>query len=103
MLLMSFHYRFDGFLLERISGAEEAGKYAGAYRLLDAANMIGYLFASFLLPYIARNRDNGMITTNVVLNVRHVLIVFAITVSGIVIFLAPWIQKVLYHHNDPVP
>jgi O-antigen/teichoic acid export membrane protein len=100
ILLMSFHYRMDGFLLERIGGAEETGKYAGAFRLLDAANMIGYLFASFLLPYIARNRDDGKITTSVVLNVRHVLIVFSITVSCIVIFLAPWIQKVLYHHDD---
>jgi O-antigen/teichoic acid export membrane protein len=101
ILLMSFHYRVDGFLLERISGAGEAGKYAGAFRLLDAGNMVGYLFASFLLPYIARNQNNGMITTNVVMNVRHVLTVFSITVSCTVIFLAPWIQKVLYHHDDP--
>src|SRR4030095_7449192 len=54
VLLMSFHSRIDGFLLERISSPEEAGKYAGAYRLLDAANMPGILFASFLLPYMAR-------------------------------------------------
>jgi O-antigen/teichoic acid export membrane protein len=100
-LLMSFHYRIDGFLLERISGAAEAGKYAGAYRLLDAANMIGYLFASFLLPFIARNRDDIKITTGVVLNVRHILLVFAITVSCIAVFLGPWIQKTLYHHDDP--
>jgi O-antigen/teichoic acid export membrane protein len=101
ILLMSFHYRIDGFLLERISGAGEAGKYAGAFRLLDAGNMVGYLFASFLLPYIARNRDDGKITTNVVLNIRHLLTVFSITVSCIVIFLAPWIQRELYHHDDP--
>ena len=100
VLLMSFHFRIDGFLLERISGAGEAGKYAGAYRLLDAANMIGYLFASFLLPYIARNQNDHKIITNVVLNVRHVLIVFSITICCMVIFLAPWIQKILYHHNE---
>ncbi len=101
ILLMALHYRLDGFLLERISGAEEAGKYAGAYRLLDASNMIGYLFASFLLPFIARNYKNGKITTNVILNVRHLLIVFSIVISCITIFLAPWIQRALYHHNGP--
>jgi O-antigen/teichoic acid export membrane protein len=101
VLLMSFHARIDGFLLERISGAAEAGKYAGAYRLLDAANMIGYLSASFLLPYLARAHSKGSASTNVILNVRHVLLVFSITVSCILIFLAPWIQKTLYHHNDP--
>jgi len=99
-LLMAFHYRFDGFLLERISGAEEAGKYAGAYRLLDAANMIGYLLASFLLPYLARYQRDGKLMNQVILDVRHILIVFSVTVCCVVIFLAPWIQKALYNHND---
>ncbi len=101
ILLMSFHSRIDGFLLERIKGPEEAGKYAGAFRLLDASNMVGYLVASFLLPYIARNRGEKKNIENVVLNVRHLLIMFSITLSTMVIFLAPWIQRVLYHHTDP--
>ncbi|HEY6502713.1 MAG TPA: oligosaccharide flippase family protein [Chitinophagaceae bacterium] len=100
VLLMSFHSRIDGFLLERISGPEEAGKYAGAYRLLDAANMLGYLFASFLLPYITRRWSDGKDITPVILNSRHVLLIAAITLTCIVIFLAPWIQKTLYHHED---
>jgi O-antigen/teichoic acid export membrane protein len=100
ILLMSFHYRLDGFLLERLSSAAEAGKYAGAYRLLDAANMIGYLLTSFLLPYIARHHSDGNMMTGVILNVRHILVVFSLSISSIVIFMAPWIQKTLYHHND---
>jgi O-antigen/teichoic acid export membrane protein len=100
VLLMAFHSRIDGFLLERISGAEEAGKYAGAYRLLDAANMIGFLFASFLLPYITRHWTEKKNITNVVLNIRHLLLVFSLTVSCVGIFLGPWIQQVLYHHED---
>jgi O-antigen/teichoic acid export membrane protein len=101
ILLMSFHSRVDGFLLERISNAEEAGKYAAAYRLLDASNMIGYLFASFLLPFIARNWNDRKNMNTVVLNVRHLLLIFSITISCIVIVLAPWIQMILYHHDDP--
>jgi len=101
LLLMAFHARVDGFLLERISGAEEAGKYAASYRLLDASNTFGYLFASFLLPFIARNWAEKKNITEVALGVRHLLMLMAITISALCIFLAPWIQDLLYHHTDP--
>jgi O-antigen/teichoic acid export membrane protein len=100
VLLMAFHSRMDGFLLERISSPEEAGKYAGAYRLLDAANMPGVLFAAFLMPYMARRWSEEQEIGTVTLNIRHFLMVTAITFSAIVVFLAPWIQKTLYHHTD---
>jgi O-antigen/teichoic acid export membrane protein len=56
VLLMSAYTRLDGILLERIlpDGPVHAEVFAGAYRLLDAANMFGYLFASLLLPMFAR-------------------------------------------------
>jgi len=102
LLLMSVHYRLDGFLLERIhpNGAYEAGVYAAAYRLLDASNMIGFLVASFLLPYIARQWSEKQNIQEVVLGSRHLLLMFSITIASIVFFLAPWIQQVLYHHTD---
>jgi len=55
-LLMAIYYRIDGVMLERMlpDGAHEAGIYAASYRLLDAANMMGFLFASILLPMFAR-------------------------------------------------
>jgi O-antigen/teichoic acid export membrane protein len=102
VLLMSVHYRLDGFLLERIhkNGAYEAGIYAGAYRLLDAANMTGYLFASFLLPYIAKQWSEKKEIQTVILTSRHLLLMFSVTIAITVFFLAPWIQQILYHHND---
>lgn len=102
VLLMSVHYRLDAFLLERMhpNGRYEAGIYAGAYRLLDAANMIGFLLASFLLPFIARQWSRKKEIHNVVLVSRHVLLLFAIAVSSIVFFLAPWIQQLLYYNKD---
>lgn len=102
LLLMSIHYRLDGFLLERIhpNGAHEAGIYAAAYRLLDAANMVGVLLASFLLPYIARQWSEGKNFTGVILTSRHFLILFSIAIACTSFFLAPWIQKVLYHHDE---
>lgn len=102
VLLMSVHYRLDGFLLERIhkNGAYEAGLYAGAYRLLDAANMIGYLFASFLLPFIARQCSQGKKIDEVILQSRHLLMLFALFIVTTVVFLAPWLEQLLYHNTD---
>ncbi|NNF02064.1 MAG: oligosaccharide flippase family protein [Bacteroidia bacterium] len=52
ILLMAFYNRMDAVMIERLipDGAEQAGVYAQAYRLLDAANMIAFLFAGLLLP-----------------------------------------------------
>lgn len=58
VLLMAFYNRIDSVMLERLlpgsQGAEQAGIYASAYRLLDATNMIAYLFSVILLPMFAR-------------------------------------------------
>jgi len=57
MIMMAIYYRIDGVMIERLLGNEgekEAGIYASAYRLLDAATMLGYLFSTLLLPLFAR-------------------------------------------------
>lgn len=56
ILLMTFTYRIDAIILERIlpDGALQAGIYAQAYRLLDAVAIIAYLFAGLLLPMFSR-------------------------------------------------
>jgi len=103
ILFMSTHYRLDGFLLERMHtrGAYEAGIYAAAYRLLDAANIAGYLVASFLVPFVARNKDQKQIIQVAVLNSRHFLISLAVLIVSFAVLFAPWIQEVLYYSEDP--
>lgn len=56
VLLMTFYNRIDTVMMERIlpNGAEQSGIYASAYRLLDATNMIAYLFAVLLLPLFSK-------------------------------------------------
>lgn len=54
VLLMFAYTRLDAVLLERMAGAAHADVYASAFRLLEACNMFGYLFASLLLPMFAR-------------------------------------------------
>ena len=98
VVLMSVHIRLDGFLLERMhpNGAYEAGRYAAAFRLLDAANMVGYLFASFLLPYIARQWKEKKEIETVVTGSRHFLLMFTVFIVVSVYFLAPWFSRILY-------
>jgi O-antigen/teichoic acid export membrane protein len=56
VLLMTFYNRIDTVMMERIlpDGAVQSGIYASAYRLLDATNMIAYLFAVLLLPLFSK-------------------------------------------------
>jgi O-antigen/teichoic acid export membrane protein len=60
ILFMFAYTRLDGVLLERLlpDGKAHAEVFAGAYRLLDACNMFGFMFASLLLPMFARLLKN---------------------------------------------
>ncbi len=102
ILLMSVHYRIDGFLLERIhpDGAMQAGIYASAYRLLDASNMVGYLTSSFLISFVARHINDRAFIDDAVINTRHALLFFVTGVVCFTLMFTPWIQQLLYHSND---
>jgi O-antigen/teichoic acid export membrane protein len=58
VLLMTFYNRLDPVMLESLldgkMGYNQAGIYASGFRLLDAANMIAYLFAILLVPIFSR-------------------------------------------------
>jgi O-antigen/teichoic acid export membrane protein len=58
VLLMTFYNRLDsvmlGYLLPGNIGSEQAGIYAKAFRLLEAGNMIAYLFSIQLIPIFSR-------------------------------------------------
>lgn len=55
ILLMAFYYRSDSILIERLleDGEFHAGIYAQSFRIVDALNVFGFLFASLLLPIFA--------------------------------------------------
>ncbi len=56
VFLMTAYTRFDIVILEWLlpDGRYHAGVYAASYRLLDAFNMVGYLFAGLLLPMFSK-------------------------------------------------
>lgn len=103
ILLMSIHNRLDGFILERLhpNGAFEAGVYASAYRLLDAGNMVGFLSASFLLPYMARHLGHRTRVEQVVLLFRHLLLLFGVAAVAFVIVFSAETEELLYHTANP--
>lgn len=53
---MNMYTRVDAPLMERmlVDGREQTNIYASAFRLLEASNVIGYLFAGLLMPMYAR-------------------------------------------------
>lgn len=55
-ILMMISSRIDVVMMERMlpDGVQESFVYASAYRLLDAANMMSYLFIGLLLPMFSR-------------------------------------------------
>ena len=56
VLLMTFYYRTDTVMLERLlpDGATQAGIYAQGFRFFEALNMLGFLLAGLLLPMFTR-------------------------------------------------
>lgn len=55
VLTMTFYYRVDAIMLDMMlsDGELQTAIYAQAYRLMDASNQIGVLFAALLLPMFA--------------------------------------------------
>ncbi len=56
LLLATAFSRVDMVMIEYLltEGLYEAGKYAASYRLLDGFNMIGFMFATLLLPMLSK-------------------------------------------------
>ncbi len=82
VFLMTAYIRMDIVLLEYLTGDEgrhEAGVYAAAYRLLDALNMAGYLFAGLLLPMFSSllrtsGQSRGVGTSSAIVNPQSAIV-----------------------------
>lgn len=102
IFLMTMMTRSDGFLLERLhaAGATEAGVYAAGFRLLDAFNMVGFLMAGFLLPYISRHWPNLNRFSPVLLACRHLLMLGSLFVAAFALAAPEYISALLYSRED---
>lgn len=98
IFLMTLYTRIDSVMLERLlpDGRLQAGIYASAYRLLDSVNMVGYLFATLLLPMFARLLKEGESVKPLLRFSFQLIMAGAVTFSVSVLFFRGEIMALLY-------
>lgn len=101
VLLMTFYNRIDSVMLERMlpNGAEQAGIYASAYRLLDAVNMIAYLFAVLLLPIFSKMLKEKLPVDDLVRVAFILLFIPAMAVACCCYFYAYPLMDLMYKEH----
>ncbi len=103
VLLMAFYNRIDSVMIERLlpprEGEVQAGFYASAFRLLDATNMIAYLFSVILLPLFARMIKFKQPIEQLVRLSFTLLFILAITVAVGCFFYNAEFMAMLYPKN----
>ncbi len=98
VLLMTFYNRIDSVMLERLldDGARYSGIYASAYRLLDATNMIAYLFSVLLLPIFARMLKHKQSIEELIKLAFSLIFVPAVIIAVGAFFYSGEIMQLLY-------
>ncbi|MBL4649544.1 MAG: polysaccharide biosynthesis C-terminal domain-containing protein, partial [Aureispira sp.] len=106
VLLMSIYTRIDAIMIERLlrnpstnESIEQGNIYAAAYRLLDAINMICFLFAGLLLPMFARMLKNKENIRPLWKLSSSLMLVITVSFSIAVCFNAPEIMSLLMNVN----
>jgi O-antigen/teichoic acid export membrane protein len=97
-LFMAVYWRVDSVMLERMipDGKIAAGVYAQAFRLLDAASMIPYLFAVILLHQFSRAMASGEDTVPLEKMALVLLVLPAAVVTLVSLLFGPEIMSLLY-------
>ena len=103
IFLMTIYTRVDAIMVERllVDGQKESGVYGAAYRLLDAANMIGFMFAGLLLPMFAKLLKEKESVIPLVRMSALMIFSGAITASVCIYFFRNEIGYLLYTEATP--
>lgn len=98
ILIMSAYSRIDSIMLERMlnDDGREAGIYAASYRILDALNILGFLFAGLLLPMFSKLIANRKDTRPTLILSYQLLIAIAISVALFCSFFGEQLTLALY-------
>lgn len=102
VLLMTLYTRIDFIMIGQLlpNGNLEADDYAAAYRLLDAANMFGYLFAGLLLPMFARQIKLKESVGPLVRTGIQLIWAGAIPLAVTIMAFHTEVMQLLYHNGD---
>jgi O-antigen/teichoic acid export membrane protein len=98
IFLMTIYTRTDVVMLERMlpDGDRQAGIYASAYRLLDAVNMLGFLFAGLLWPMFSKILKAKASVTPLLRFSFQLILVASVTLTAAVWFHRADIMQLLY-------
>lgn len=103
VFLMTVYLRVDAVMIERLipglEGDRQAGIYAAGYRILDAVNIIGLLFANLLLPMFARMLKNKENIADLALLSFKLIFTITISFSITTAFWATPLAQLLYAEN----
>ena len=101
--LMMTYTRIDGVMIERLlpDGAYEAGVYASAFRLLDAGNQVGFLFAGLLLPMFSKMIKASQAIKSLLRFSVLLILGGAITMATATCFYSTEIMNLLYIEATP--
>ncbi|MCK9498511.1 MAG: oligosaccharide flippase family protein [Bacteroidales bacterium] len=103
ILLMAFYNRIDSVMLERLlpDGKHQAGIYAQAYRILEAASMFPYLFSILLLPMFSKMLKKKESITELAKLSFSMILVPAIFLVSVCCFFSDQIMDLMYwEHVD---
>jgi len=102
-LLMAFNSRMDpvmlGLLLPGSAGHEQAGIYASGFRILDAANMIAYLFSVLLIPIFSKMLKNNESIEKMLKLSFTMIITLAVIVAMSCLFYSQELMTLLYKEH----
>ena len=103
LLLTTAFTRIDVVMVEALSprGYYEAGKYAAAYRLLDAINMVGFMFASLLVPMLSKQVTAGERVTPLLRQAAGYLTAIGVGLAAWTTFHAEDLMTGLYTEATP--
>lgn len=99
VLLMTGYYRMDTLMLEQLlpDGAEQAGIYYMAFRLLDVLNSFAYLFGALLLPMFSYQLGQREDVRPLVLSGAQMLFTGSIIIAVLLTKYADVFIELLYH------
>jgi O-antigen/teichoic acid export membrane protein len=103
VLLTNLHNRTDAIFLERLLpdglGAEQAGIYASAFRLLDAALIVAYVFSVLLLPMFARMIAEKTSVNSLVKTSFTLIFIYGVLLATVSYYYSYPLMEVLYQKH----
>lgn len=101
-ILTALYTRVDSIMLERLlsNGAFEVGIYVSGFRLLEASNMLIYLFIGLLLPMLSFLHDNQKESQNLFLIGFKMIWVVGLILGVLMVVYRNEIMFLLYHYAE---